>query len=376
MGVTVRNGRHKTDVVVVGGGPAGLAAAIAARLQGFRVVVMEAAHPPIDKACGEGLMPDALAALRRLGVHITPEHGAPFAGLRFVDGAQSVDACFPHGIGVGVRRPLLHYHLVERAHEVGVSIHWATPVRAVAPSVLHSKRLSVAYRWLIAADGLHSAMRRWTGLNQIAVERKRLGFQRHYRVPPWSVFVEIHWNQHCQACITPVGADEVCVCLLTTDSRLRFDDLFHLFPRVAAHLEGAPPTTAVRGAVTGTRRLERVYRDNVALVGDASGGVDAITGDGLCLAFQQAEWLGKALAVGDLSLYAAAHRRLARRPRCMSSLMLLLDGHAWLRSRAMQVLATEPEHFARLVALHVGQLVPPSQGWRALLTFGWRFLAG
>jgi menaquinone-9 beta-reductase len=180
----VRDGRHKTDVVVVGGGPAGLAAAIAARLQGLRVVVLEAAHPPIDKVCGEGLMPEALAALRRLGVHITPEHGTPFVGLRFVDGAQSVDTCFPSGIGVGVRRPLLHNDLVERAYEVGVLIHWATPVRAVAPSVVYSKRFSMAYRWLIAADGLHSAMRRWTDLNQIAVERKRLGFQRHYRVPP------------------------------------------------------------------------------------------------------------------------------------------------------------------------------------------------
>ena len=57
VGMTVRDGRHKTDVVVVGGGPAGLAAAIAARLQGLRVVVLEAAHPPIDKVCGEGVMP-------------------------------------------------------------------------------------------------------------------------------------------------------------------------------------------------------------------------------------------------------------------------------------------------------------------------------
>jgi hypothetical protein len=236
VGVTVRDGRHKTDVVIVGGGPAGLAAAIAARLQGLRVVVLEAAHPPIDKVCGEGLMPEALAALRRLGVHLTPDHGTPLVGLRFVDGVRSVEAYFPSGIGVGIRRPLLHHALVERAHEVGVAIHWATPVQAVAPSVVQSKRLRVAYRWLIAADGLHSAIRRWTSLNQVAVARKRLGFQRHYRVPPWSGLAEVHWTQHCQACITPVGPEEVCVCLLTTETRVRFHDLFALFPQVAAHL--------------------------------------------------------------------------------------------------------------------------------------------
>jgi flavin-dependent dehydrogenase len=367
VGVTVRDGRHKTDVVVVGGGPAGLAAAIAARLQGLRVVVLEAAHPPIDKVCGEGVMPEALAALRRLGVHLTPEHSTPLVGLRFVDGARSVDARFPSGIGVGIRRPLLHHALVERAHEVGVSIHWATPVWAVAPAVVQSKRLSVAYRWLIAADGLHSAIRRWTGLNQIAIERKRLGFQRHYRVPPWSGLAEIHWTQHCQACITPVGPEEVCVCLLTTEMRVRFHDLFALFPQVAAHLEGAIPTTAVRGAVTGTRRLARVYRDTVALVGDASGSVDAIAGAGLGLAFQQAEPLGEALARGDLALYASAHRGLGRRPGLMASLLLLMDSRPWLRRGAMRVLTAEPAHFARLVALHVGQRVPPTCGWRALL---------
>ena len=78
------------------------------------------------------------------------------------------------------------------------------------------------------------------------------------------------------------------MCLLTTETRVRFPDLFALFPQVAVHLEGAVPTTAVRGAVTGARRLARVYRDTVALVGDASGSVDAITGAGLSLAFQQA----------------------------------------------------------------------------------------
>jgi 2-polyprenyl-6-methoxyphenol hydroxylase-like FAD-dependent oxidoreductase len=103
VGVTVRDGRHKTDVVVVGGGPAGLAAAIAARLQGLRVVVLEAAHPPIDKVCGEGVMPEALATLRRLGVHLTPEHGTPLVGLRFVDGARSVDAPFPSRMGTWLR---------------------------------------------------------------------------------------------------------------------------------------------------------------------------------------------------------------------------------------------------------------------------------
>ncbi len=70
----------RTDIFVVGGGPAGLAAAIAARLKGFDVVVADAAQPPIDKACGEGLMPDSLDTLRTLGIAFDPEQSFVFRG--------------------------------------------------------------------------------------------------------------------------------------------------------------------------------------------------------------------------------------------------------------------------------------------------------
>jgi 2-polyprenyl-6-methoxyphenol hydroxylase-like FAD-dependent oxidoreductase len=75
-----------TDVLVVGARPAGLAAAIAARLQGLGVVVVDGARPPTDKACGEGLMPDGVAALERLGVVLGDDDVFPFHGIRFIDG--------------------------------------------------------------------------------------------------------------------------------------------------------------------------------------------------------------------------------------------------------------------------------------------------
>src|SRR5271167_509906 len=94
----------QSDVFIVGGGPAGLAAAIALRARGFGVTVADPALPPIDKTCGEGLMPGALAALGRLGVSLPSQHCFPFRGIRFVRGSTSVDASFPNGTGVGIRR--------------------------------------------------------------------------------------------------------------------------------------------------------------------------------------------------------------------------------------------------------------------------------
>src|ERR1700732_4709906 len=109
-----------TDIVVVGGGPAGLAKAIAARQPGFAVVVADGARPPIDKPCGEGLMPDARAALARLGIGVPAKESHPFRGIRFVSSGLSVDANFPNGSGIGFCRAVLHPRVEARAGGVGV----------------------------------------------------------------------------------------------------------------------------------------------------------------------------------------------------------------------------------------------------------------
>ncbi len=70
---------NRTDVAILGGGPAGLAAALALRQRGCRVAVYDAQRPPIDKACGEGLMPEAVRLLRGLGVALDERDGASFS---------------------------------------------------------------------------------------------------------------------------------------------------------------------------------------------------------------------------------------------------------------------------------------------------------
>src|ERR1700716_3208058 len=117
-----------TGVLVIGGGPAGLAVAIAARLKGFDVTVADGAKPPIDKACGEGLMPGTMAALHELGIAICPCDGQVFRGIRFTDAETSVEASFPGAGGFGVRRTVLHQKMVERARECGITLLWNTPI--------------------------------------------------------------------------------------------------------------------------------------------------------------------------------------------------------------------------------------------------------
>ncbi len=208
---------------------------------------------------------------------------------------------------------------------------------------------------MIGADGQKSRVRAWAGLDRARHESIRYGFRRHYQMQPWTDHVEVHWGTSCQVYVTPVGPQEVSVALLSSDARVRLDGALSQFPELNRRLADAVISSSERGAVTASRRLYKVVRGGTILVGDASGSVDAITGEGLCLSFRQALALADSLSSGDLDGYQEEHRRLSQGPILMSRMLLSMDRFPKLRRRVLRTLEAQPAVFAKLLAMHVGE---------------------
>jgi flavin-dependent dehydrogenase len=359
---------------VIGGGPAGLVAAIGLRRKGLRVTVADGGDAPSDKACGEGILPEGLAALERLGVALDWSAGRAFRGIRFIKGDAVAQAEFGTSAGLGMRRIELHRQLIRAAELSGVSIHWRTPVTGIAEQCVFAGGERFPARWIVGADGFHSQVRNWAGLESGKSPGVRFAFRQHFACTPWTDCVEVHWAEKAQLYVTPVSANEVGVVALSRNPKLRLREALSLFPNVLARLANCESTTVERGAVTGNLTLSRVTREGVALIGDASGTVDAITGEGMSLAFLQAEALADAIAHESLAEYEAAHARLRRRPIWMARALLAMENRSWAQERVVGIFASEPQLFQRMLSGHTGNgstFSLASAGAR----LGWRLLA-
>lgn len=284
--MTSRAAPVDADVLIAGGGPVGLATAIEARLVGMSAIVVEPRATPIDKACGEGLMPGAVGALRRLGV--APD-GYPLTGIAYRSKQWCAVHEFANGTGLGVRRTALHAALALRAEELGVESLKAK-VDGLQQDADHVRAAGVTARWLMACDGLHSHVRSSLGLAKQArrARQRRYGTRRHYEVTPWSDTVEVYWGQRFEAYVTPVSASSVGVALLGPRPH-EFDAVLEALPELRARLGAARVAGPTLGAGPLLQRTSARTAGRVRLVGDAGGYVDALTGEGIRVGLAQAE---------------------------------------------------------------------------------------
>lgn len=330
---------YDTDLLIVGGGPGGLATALHARNHGLSVVVAEPREDPIDKACGEGLMPGGLAELMSLGVDPA---GIPLRGIAYVSDHRRAQARFRNGPGRGVRRTTLHAALAARAKEQDTE--W---IRARVTTVQQDEHgvtaAGVRAKWLVAADGLHSTVRRAVGIAATPGTPRRYGVRWHYRVPAWSEFVEVHWSRWGEAYVTPVEPDLVGVAILS-----RSKPELAWFPWLARHLHGASRGQA-RGCGPMRQVVSRRVAGRVLLVGDAAGYEDALTGEGVSLAVKQAGAAVRAIVDDAPSSYEAAWHQVTRDYRLLTRALVVATTPRAMRRALVPACVLLPGVFGQAV---------------------------
>lgn len=347
----------------------GLGTALLAARQGLRVAVAEPRSAPIDKACGEGLMPGAVAALRDLGVD---PPGRPFVGIRYISGHDRAVGYFRSGPGLGVRRTDLHAALAGAAGDAGIDVipAAAREIRQTGRYVeaILSRRAdghaadpdgpardsTVRARYLAAADGLHSPLRKRLGLALPSPGPRRYGLRRHFRVRPWSEYVEVHWAAGVEAYVTPVADELVGIAVLFT-GRAPYESWLREFPLLRERLAGAEPASPVRGAGPLWQRARRRVAGRVLLVGDAAGYIDALTGEGVRVGLAAGAELADCVAADRPGNYERGWQRVTREYRLLSTALVRASQRPYLRSRIVPAAATIPGAFTGAVNLLAGK---------------------
>ena len=320
-------------VIVVGGGPAGLASAIFAQQSGLSPLVIESGVPDGDKACGEGLMPGVAPLLAELGID---PPGQELVGVSYRQDGRSVEHRFARRSGRGVRRTVLIEALRERADALGIERRNARVTDLIMNASSVSLGLAEGGRveadYVVACDGLHSTIAKELGLIKPSTKRgRRYGLRQHFAVSPWSSFIEVYYAGAAELYVTPVDENTVGIAVLGPKG-VNLDETVAAIPEISQHLEGAKSVSELRGAGPFPHRVRKARVGRVVLVGDAAGYVDAITGEGLRVGFAQAREAISAIADNRLASYPRRWRAVTREFRVLTRGLVLVASSPLRRS--------------------------------------------
>jgi geranylgeranyl reductase family protein len=380
------------DVLVIGAGPAGSAAAAALAHAGRDVLLVEARSHPRPKACAEYASPRIAEELARLGLadDAWQADALPVRGMRVIRGHDAVEMTYHDAGGQrpawGLDRERFDAALAAHAVASGAhllertalhDVHWRGGQDAkggrVTGAVLRTAggRQTVRCRWLIGADGARSRTAQRLNVDLGALGRpQRLGLVAHYSgVAELADHGEMHVGRGYYIGLAPLAGGRLNVGMaLPLDgdrqsAEERFGAAIASLPAVGERLRGSRRVTPIRGASPIAHRVRSPAGRGWMLVGDAAGFIDPFTGEGIYRALRSARAAAEALQAG-LDDGAAGRYRAARQQAFAAK-----DALTWtiqgmlaappLMGYALRRLAARPQLAARLGSA-LGDLRPAS----------------
>ena len=307
------------DVVVVGGGPAGAAAALAARAAGRSVLILDRADFPRDKVCGDGIAPEALDVLAGLGVDVAAltDGYPPVPRLRLRSpGGTTVERAM-HRPALVVPREVFDHRLLTVALAAGAELRRRT-VRRVEVTPTHAEvDGGVAADVVIGADGAESVVRRVLGIPPNRSRHTAIAIRGYAPEPMGQVGVQVirtteqRWPAYAWSFPTGDGSANVGYGELVSSGVTRGGLLAGL-EQLLDGGEAARPRAHRLPLSTGRPRLPD---GRVLLAGDAASLINPLTGEGIFYAVLSGALAGAASVHGadaGRAYRQALGRRLGR----------------------------------------------------------------
>jgi len=205
----------------------------------------------------------------------------------------------------------------------------------------------------------------------------RWGLSVHYQSPPESPFVEVYMGDGIEAYLTPIASDRIGLAFLWDKARFSpesggqiLSNLLSSFPQLESRLSDARQIGQAQALGPLLQRRSQILSDGVALVGDAAGYIDAITGEGISLALECAEALTQVAAnalkfqqrhkagiitSSDLAPYAKDYKAITRNYRFLTKAALWLNRHPAMQEAWIRFLSKHPAIFQRVLSLNMGR---------------------
>jgi len=361
---------------IIGGGPAGLATAICLAEKGFEVTLFDKSTFPVDKVCGEGIMPTGVEFLKKHDLLnlINSNDKKEYYGVKYVaNNAKTLEGRFKSGFGLGIKRTVLSEALYKKlTHFQNVKIYENSElvdiyknddsVGVEIANDVNNKKYEFDY--LIGCDGIISKVRKLCILESNKyIEHQRIGARMHFDTETWSDLVEVYWKDYIEAYITPVGSNIVQFAFIWDNksvrpqSRYRMDvGLKELFPQLFKRVEGCKQVSKLKTIGPIAVSSKKLYKNRVILLGDAYTYLDGITGEGISIAFKEAQCLADSVfnySDDFIKYYEKEVKKITNNYLRMTNLALLLSYYPILRRILFPFITNK--FFSHLLEVNMGR---------------------